>query len=64
MESQVLHTVWCNISGKAAVEIWYWSLELDGAGSLVDTTAQNMHLYWGIGELSSYNELRTHDYYR
>ena len=26
MESQVLHTVWYNISGEAAVEIWYWSL--------------------------------------
>ena len=27
MKSQVLHTVWCNISGEAAGEIWYdWSL--------------------------------------
>ena len=26
MESQVLHTVWCNISGEATGEIWYWSL--------------------------------------
>ena len=25
MKSQVLHTVWCNISGKAAGEIGYWS---------------------------------------
>ena len=24
-ESQVLHTVWCNISGKAGGEIWNWS---------------------------------------
>ena len=26
MKSQVLHTVWCYISGEAAGEIWYWSL--------------------------------------
>ena len=25
MESQVLHTVWCHISGEAAGEIWTWS---------------------------------------
>ena len=26
MKSQVLHTVWCNISCEAAGEIWHWSL--------------------------------------
>ena len=26
MKSQVLHTVWCHISGVAAGEIWTWSL--------------------------------------
>ena len=26
MKSQVLHTVWCNIHGEAAGEIWDWSL--------------------------------------
>ena len=26
MKSQVLHTVWCNISGGAAGEFWHWSL--------------------------------------
>ena len=26
MKSQVLHTVWCYISGEAAGEIWKWSL--------------------------------------
>ena len=26
MKSQVLHAVWCYISGEAAGEIWYWSL--------------------------------------
>ena len=26
MKSQVLHTVWCNIAGEAAGEIWHWSL--------------------------------------
>ena len=26
MKGQVLHTVWCNISGEAAEEIWHWSL--------------------------------------
>ena len=26
MKSQVLHTMWCNISGEAAGEIWKWSL--------------------------------------
>ena len=26
MKSQVLHTIWCNISGEAAGEIWNWSL--------------------------------------
>ena len=24
MKSQVLHTVWCNISGEPAGEIWHW----------------------------------------
>ena len=26
MKSQVLHTVWCSISGEAAGEIWNWAL--------------------------------------
>ena len=26
MKSQVLHTVWCYISGEAAGEFWHWSL--------------------------------------
>ena len=26
MKSQVLHTVWCNITGEAAGEILHWSL--------------------------------------
>ena len=26
MKSQVLHTVWCNVSGEAAGEILNWSL--------------------------------------
>ena len=26
MKIQVLHTVWCHISGEAAREIWIWSL--------------------------------------
>ena len=26
MKRHVLHTVWCNISGEAAGEIWKWSL--------------------------------------
>ena len=26
MESKVLHTVWCDISGEAAGEIWHWAL--------------------------------------
>ena len=26
MKSQVLHTVWCHISCKAAGEFWHWSL--------------------------------------
>ena len=26
MKSHVLHTVWCNITGEAAGEIWTWSL--------------------------------------
>ena len=26
MKSQVLHTVWCNITGEATGEIWTWSL--------------------------------------
>ena len=25
MKSQVLHALWCNISGEAAGEIWHWS---------------------------------------
>ena len=26
MKRHNLHTVWCNISGEAAGEIWHWSL--------------------------------------
>ena len=26
MKGQVLHTVWCNVSGEAAGKIWNWSL--------------------------------------
>ena len=26
MKTHVLHTVWCNITGEAAGEIWTWSL--------------------------------------
>ena len=26
MKGQVLHTVWCNIAGEAAGEIWNWLL--------------------------------------
>ena len=26
MKSQVLHTVWCNMTGEATGEIWSWSL--------------------------------------
>ena len=26
MKSQVLHTVWCNMTGEATGEIWTWSL--------------------------------------
>ena len=35
MKSQVLLTVWCNISGEAAGEIWHWSLS--GAEGLIAT---------------------------
>ena len=35
MKSQVLHAVWCNISGEAAREIWNWSLlGIEGFSSL------------------------------
>ena len=30
MKSQVLHSVWCYISGEAAREIWNWSLGVKG----------------------------------
>ena len=26
MKSQVPHTMWCNITGEAAGEVWHWSL--------------------------------------
>ena len=46
MESQVLHTVWCNISGEAAGEIWHWSLRLESERvdtdiTLLDTDAKH-----------------------
>ena len=44
MKSQVFHTVWCNISGEAAGEIWNWSLV--GVKGLTESDSQ----YW-IGAL-------------
>ena len=40
MKSQVLHTVWCNISGEAAGEFWHWSL-LGVKGLRVKTLSSN-----------------------
>ena len=34
MKSQVLLTVWCNISGGAGGEIWHWSVS--GVKGLID----------------------------
>ena len=34
MNSQVLHTVWCYITGEAAGEIWNWPLL--GVKGLID----------------------------
>ena len=42
MKSQVLLTVWCNISGEAAGEIWHWSLS--GVKGLILV----QHLLWQV----------------
>ena len=42
MKSQVLLTVWCNISGEAAGEIWHWSLS--GVKGLVNERPRTMKL--------------------
>ena len=53
MKSQVLHTVWCDISGEDAGEIWDWSfLGVTGLRSLVGTYMQSVHYFvpstwWG-----------------
>ena len=52
MESQVLHTVWCNIAGEAAGEIWNWSFlgvkglkaDLDGTTLTHDCRMQLAHV--------------------
>ena len=47
MKTQVLHTVWCNISGEAAGEIWNWSLSgvkgLKGGGSCLQMQPLTRH---------------------
>ena len=41
MKTQVPHTVWCNISGEAAGEIWDWSLPwVKGFKVLLDDSEQ------------------------
>ena len=40
MKSQVLHTVWCNISGDAVGEIWNWSFL--GMKRLTSSTHTNL----------------------
>ena len=37
MKSQILHTVWCDISGEAAGKIWNWLLRDEYFGSVVLT---------------------------
>ena len=44
MKSQVLLTVWCNISGEAAGEIWHWSLS--GVKGLNRAWSTSSYLLW------------------
>ena len=44
MKSNVLHTVWCSISGEATGETWNWSL-LGGRGWKVHERHRNFLLY-------------------
>ena len=47
MKSQVLPTVWCNISGEAAGEIWNWSLlEVKGFNSFYMAKMLVVLLVW------------------
>ena len=49
MKSQVLHTVWCNISGEAAGEIWTWSLlGVKGLAGYFRTTTSQARESWFV----------------
>ena len=45
MQSHVLHIVWCNISGEATGEIWYWSLRRP----MIDTMSAPCGRFWSRG---------------
>ena len=59
MKGQILHTVWCYISGEAAGEIWNWSLcilsfldhaihEICWTNALTLSSVQNRVCYWWL----------------
>ena len=48
MKSQVLHTVWCYITGEAAGEIWNWSLS-GVKGLLENIIDQVLNWLWNTG---------------
>ena len=60
MKSQVLHTVWCNISGQAAGEIWHWSLlGVKGLQCALFLVAAITRATWTWEMMLSCNRLRT-----
>ena len=60
LKRQVLHTVWCNISGEAAGEIWTWSL-LGVKGLSPGQTVPQLHRSCELGLSWEYLLARTLD---
>ena len=59
MKSQILLTVWCNISGGAGGEIWHWSLSgVKGlmVGRMYSLGVKGWKDWWGICEEFEKNE--------
>ena len=70
MKSQVLHTVWCNISGEAAGEIWNWPLVgVKGlmrsmfAGLISPTSKRRSRKYSTLDEAGDWFRQRAYDAY-
>ena len=58
MKNQVLHTVWCNISGETAGEIWTWSLlGVKGLKEYLQTAYRWIYAQEKFGTVSIYGHI-------